>query len=750
MKQRNRLAIILGLVVVMVLTGSGVASALWLAQITATSTVKAANLDDACSNVTSVVNASFEEPVIADFSGAPSINQTPDSLVPGWVSTPENIIEIWNQNNFMGLAPPVGNQFVELNATYAGTLSQSISTTPGQVLQWSLLHRGRAGVDTMDVLIGPAGGTQVSQGNISDGTAAWVRYSGAYVVPAGQTMTQISFRAVSTATGDQSVGNFLDDVSFGSGPCLEVTSVVNNVTNPGGTVRAGDQLEYVTTVKNTGSSPSFGTILTNTVPSTLTYTANSIRIGTTTGNTTARTDANDADTAKAASGVLTAYLGTTATGTAGGSIAQGTQVVYRWLATAPTASPNATTVAYAPSVSYVNNLAPNWTETATAPNVPVTIYNGSDIRVQNNVTPTPAAGASGTWTFALANIGNATSSAVTTTRITAPAGVTLTAVTRNTTNTGVVTTACTVVTVGSVYDCAFGALTATSTRAINATGLVAAGTAAGTTLAVTALSTSANDYNAANNLATNTATVRDTTAPSAPTNLTASEQSTTGAKLTWTASTDNIGVTGYRIYRNGTLIATTSGAGTSYTATGGSGLTVYTYGVTAIDAAGNESLQSAPAYALTKPDLTANYELVNNRTNGKCLATTTSTTGAVSTATCGLGLPASLQDWRFVSSGADTYHVASVYSTTRTWDIVPDAGSYTSNYRVIRAANVTETAQNNWVPRLAPDNVSIEFYNPNSGRCLDINGAVTTAGVQLQIYDCNGSDAQKFAATKTN
>ena len=63
---------------------------------------------------------------------------------------------------------------------------------------------------------------------------------------------------------------------------------------------------------------------------------------------------------------------------------------------------------------------------------------------------------------------------------------------------------------------------------------------------------------------------------------------------------------------------------------------------------------------------------------------------------------------------------------------------------------MTDTAQNNWVPRLSDDNVSIEFYNPNSGRCLDINGASVAANVTLQIYDCNGTPAQVWSATKMN
>jgi hypothetical protein len=64
--------------------------------------------------------------------------------------------------------------------------------------------------------------------------------------------------------------------------------------------------------------------------------------------------------------------------------------------------------------------------------------------------------------------------------------------------------------------------------------------------------------------------------------------------LSWDASTDNVGVTGYHIYRDGggTPIATVTG--TTYQDTGLSPLTQYTYKVSAIDAVSNESAQSSP------------------------------------------------------------------------------------------------------------------------------------------------------------
>ncbi len=92
---------------------------------------------------------------------------------------------------------------------------------------------------------------------------------------------------------------------------------------------------------------------------------------------------------------------------------------------------------------------------------------------------------------------------------------------------------------------------------------------------------------------------KDTTAPAAPTGLTATSASATRVDLKWTASTDDTGVTGYRIYRNGHQIATS--ATTVYSDTGLTPLTAYTYTVVAVDAADNVSQQSASASATTLP-----------------------------------------------------------------------------------------------------------------------------------------------------
>jgi chitodextrinase len=81
----------------------------------------------------------------------------------------------------------------------------------------------------------------------------------------------------------------------------------------------------------------------------------------------------------------------------------------------------------------------------------------------------------------------------------------------------------------------------------------------------------------------------DTVVPSTPTGLGASVQKGRKVALTWNAASDNVGVVGYDVYRNGTRIAGPSG--TSYTDRPGRG--TFTYQVRARDAAGNVSGLSA-------------------------------------------------------------------------------------------------------------------------------------------------------------
>ena len=90
----------------------------------------------------------------------------------------------------------------------------------------------------------------------------------------------------------------------------------------------------------------------------------------------------------------------------------------------------------------------------------------------------------------------------------------------------------------------------------------------------------------------------DTTPPTAPSTLTATAVSSSQINLSWTASTDNVGVTGYQVFRGGTQVGTPTG--TSFSDTGLTASTAYSYTVKAIDAAGNLSANSNTASATTQ------------------------------------------------------------------------------------------------------------------------------------------------------
>lgn len=104
----------------------------------------------------------------------------------------------------------------------------------------------------------------------------------------------------------------------------------------------------------------------------------------------------------------------------------------------------------------------------------------------------------------------------------------------------------------------------------------------------------------------------DTEAPTAPGSLTASNITTSGADLSWSASTDNVDVTGYDVYVNGSLDGSTTN--TSYTISGLSPATGYTASVKAKDAAGNESAASTVSFT-TDEDATPISYCTSNGNN---------------------------------------------------------------------------------------------------------------------------------------
>jgi len=378
-----KVVVAFSIVLFLVLAGTTVSAALWSTSNTLSTTVKAANLADSCSNVTKMENAGFELPLTTQ-------GVTTTTAVPYWKSTDPAGIEIW-QSGYSGVVAPVGKQFAELNATRAGTLSQQLKTTPGQTLQWSLLHRARVGTDTMNLWIG-APGAGVLQRVITDNiNSGWVRYTGAYVVPADQVLTELGFEAGATGSGDASIGNFLDDVSFGSGPCLTATSTVAKVGT--GTITAGSTVQYVTTLENIGSAISSASTVGWILPGNLTIVPSSL------------TSADYDGTSRK----ISARVGVGATATAGGTIAPQSTTTFSYQATVNSTVAAQTIISYTPTVSYVNELAPTWPISTMVADAPLTVASrNADLAISSGVNPaTFIVGASTPATFVF-QVGNAT------------------------------------------------------------------------------------------------------------------------------------------------------------------------------------------------------------------------------------------------------------------------------------------------------------------------------------------------------
>nr|WP_210658659.1 fibronectin type III domain-containing protein [Paenibacillus lignilyticus] len=154
----------------------------------------------------------------------------------------------------------------------------------------------------------------------------------------------------------------------------------------------------------------------------------------------------------------------------------------------------------------------------------------------------------------------------------------------------------------------------------------------------------------------------DTTAPSAPTSLAVASVTDTTASLTWTASTDNVGVTGYIVYRNGVQVGTPTGTG--FTDTGLTASTTYTYTVKATDAATNLSAASSSVNATTSAGSSGYSENFESTTIGQMPAGWTVNTagGAVSVQQVADGANTTNRALTLTQSSAN-YGVADVSAT---------------------------------------------------------------------------------------
>ena len=535
----------------------------------------------------------------------------------------DTIVEIWRSQ--LGSTPPEGAQIAELNGMGFGTLYQDVATTPGQVLRWSLVHRGRDGTDSMRVDIGAVAGPATTQEQWSTSNAAFVRHSGVYTVPAGQTTTRLSLVPVATYNNNLSIGNLIDDVSFVSAPCLGAATTITNITRGGTSYYPGDVVEYITTVTNSGSSPAVGSVFTTVIPATLAYQAGSLQVA-----GVARTDASGDDVAEYVGGTqtVTARLGTGATTTAGGSLAADASMTVRYRATVQTAAAGGTLV-HTSSTAYADSLAPSWPLSAVSPTITTPVIAVADLAttvVSSPVLGAAIRGTQATWQFRITNNGPATASGVSASVALTGTFTAAASVQYNVSGTWLNCT-----TTGTPRTCTIGALASGATVDIRIQGTVPAAQANGSTYSMTTTaSTTSSDTTAGNNAATSSGTL-DIVAPTTPGTPTTSAPSGTGVTLSWTASTDAVGVTGYRIFANGSQIATS--ATNSVPITGLTAGQPYYFWVQAVDAAGNVSAASGGTPFITT--LGTGRYLVNYVNGGLCVGAVSDLEDAqVQTLTC--------------------------------------------------------------------------------------------------------------------
>ncbi|WP_158685527.1 DUF7507 domain-containing protein [Microbacterium halophytorum] len=277
-----------------------------------------------CGDAAALVNGGFEEPVVA----GNRYGLLPQGDVPGWSTTDtRGAIEIW-KSGFNGVPAAEGDQFAEMNAYSAGTLYQDIETTPGQSLSWSLSHRGRDGVDVMRVLIGTPDDLVQSGPDLSD-ARSWGEHSGTYVVPDGQTTTRFAFQAVSSSSSSNAAGNLLDNIMFGTGPCVISDKTVENVTTGAAGAEVGDVLRYTVTTRNDGGNASREMTSTDVLDPGLDFVPGSLQIVSGSGTGTL-TDASGDDRGEYidADRTVRVRLGEAATESAGGAMLPGTTTTY--------------------------------------------------------------------------------------------------------------------------------------------------------------------------------------------------------------------------------------------------------------------------------------------------------------------------------------------------------------------------------------------------------------------------------------
>ena len=138
--------------------------------------------------------------------------QLPAADTGGWQTTSEaQVIEVW-MDGHRGVPAVEGSQFVELDANMADTLWQDVELPPDQLMYWSFLHRGRLGLEDVELQLGPPDAPTLER-TFSSPPDAWYQYSGLYRTAADETLTRFAL----VSRSGKAEGNLVDSIVFAPG-----------------------------------------------------------------------------------------------------------------------------------------------------------------------------------------------------------------------------------------------------------------------------------------------------------------------------------------------------------------------------------------------------------------------------------------------------------------------------------------------------------------------------------------------------